>query len=61
MVLRLPKGASGLDDKEFVCKPGFDHWVRRIPWRREGLLTPVFLLGDSMDREAMGLQRVRQD
>ena len=22
---------------------GFDPWVRKIPWRREWLLTPVFL------------------
>ena len=39
--------------------------VGKIPWRREGLPTPVFLLEHSMDRGAWqvtvpGLQRVRQ-
>ena len=27
--------------------PGFNPWVRKIPWRREWLPTPVFLLGES--------------
>ena len=27
-------------------KPGFDLWVGKIPWRREWLPTPVFLLGE---------------
>ena len=26
--------------------PGFDLWVEKIPWRREGLPTPVFLPGE---------------
>ena len=30
-----------------ACKrPGFDSWVRKIPWRREWLSTPVFLHGE---------------
>ena len=39
----FPGGSVG---KEPTCKagrPGFDPWVGKIPWRREGLLTPVFL------------------
>jgi len=27
-------------------RPGFDLWVRKIPWRREWQLTSVFLLGE---------------
>ena len=27
-------------------KPGFDPWVRKIPWWRERQLTPVFLPGE---------------
>ena len=27
-------------------RPGFDPWVRKIPWRREWLPTPVFWPGD---------------
>ena len=26
--------------------PGFNPWIRKIPWRREQLPTPVFLLGE---------------
>ena len=27
-------------------RPGFDPWIRKIPWRRERLPTPVFLPGE---------------
>ena len=27
-------------------KPGFDSWVRKIPWRRDRLPTPVFRSGE---------------
>ena len=30
-------------------RPGFDPWVRKIPWRRELLPIPVFLLENSME------------
>ena len=30
--------------------PGFDPWVRKIPWRRKWQPTPVFLPGNPMDR-----------
>ena len=30
-----------------VQRPEFDPWVRKIPWRREQLPTPVFLPGES--------------
>ena len=26
-------------------RPGFNRWVRKIPWRREWQLTPIFLPG----------------
>ena len=32
--------------KELVCQgriPGFDPWVRKVPWRRKWQPTPVFL------------------
>ena len=40
---------SGSDGKEFVCSAGdsrFDPWISKIPWRREWLSSPVFLLGE---------------
>ena len=39
---------GGSDGKESSCnagRPGFDPWVRKIPWRRERLPTPAFLPG----------------
>ena len=45
-------------------RPGFDPWVRRIPWRREWKPTLVFLPGESPWTEepgglqSMGPQRV---
>ena len=27
-------------------RPGFDPWVGKIPWRRDGLPTPVFWPGE---------------
>ena len=41
--LWLPWWLSG---KESACqckRPGFDPWVRKIPWRRKWQSTPVFL------------------
>ena len=53
--LGFPGGSSG---KESTCqcrrckRCGLDPWVGKIPWRRKWQLTPVFLLGNSMDRGA---------
>ena len=41
-------------------RPGFDPWVRKIPWRRERLLTPVFLPGE-FHGQFMESQRVRHN
>ena len=34
-------------------RPGFDPWVRKIPWRREWQLTPVFLPGESRGQRSL--------
>ena len=34
-------------------RPGFDPWVRKIPWRRKWLPTPVFLPGKSHGRRSL--------
>ena len=43
-------GFPGGSDSKKIClkywRPGFDPWVGKIPWRREGLPTPVFLPGE---------------
>ena len=45
-----PDGASlwlrGLRVHLRCRRPWFDHWVRKIPWRREWQPTPVFLPGE---------------
>ena len=49
--LFLHMGLPGGSDDKKIClqcrRPGFDAWVRNIPWRRERLPTPVFLPGES--------------
>jgi len=46
MVYRFPGGSDG---KKSACNAGdrFDPWVRKIPWGRKWLPTPVFLPGES--------------
>ena len=52
----FPGGASG---KEPACqcrrhrRPGFDAWVRKIPWRRVWQPTPVFLPGESQGHRSL--------
>ena len=67
MNLGFPSGASG---KEPTCqcrRPGFDPWVRKIPWRRKWLPTPIFLPGKShrqrslVDYSPQGCKRVGHD
>ena len=31
----------------------FDPWVGKIPWRRDGLPTPVFLFGESHGQRSL--------
>ena len=53
----LPCLVPYLWSKQRICqqckRPGFNHWVRKIPWRREGLLTPVFLTGESHGQRSL--------
>ena len=51
-----------------VQETGFDPWVRKIPWKREWLPTPVFLPGEHHGQrslvgyiQSMGSQRVGYD
>ena len=51
-------------DKESACNvgdPGLISWVRKIPWRRERLPTPVFWPGEikSMDCIVHGVAKTR--
>ena len=45
----LPGFLGSSNSKEFCLqcgRPGFDPWVRKIPWRRTWQPTPVFLSGE---------------
>ena len=46
---------GGSDGKESTCNTGdlFDPWVRKIPWRREWLPTPVFMPGKSHGQRSL--------
>ena len=48
----------GLPEWLRIClqcgSPGFDPWVRKIPWRREWQPTPVFLPGESQGQRSLG-------
>ena len=42
--------------QETACNaglPGFDPWVRKIPWRRKSQLSPVFLPGKSHGQRSL--------
>ena len=39
--------SSSLKRLPAMRRPGFDHWVRKIPWRRKWQPTPAFLPGES--------------
>ena len=46
---------SGSDSKESACRrPRFNPWIRRSPWRREWLPTPVFFLGAFHGQRSLG-------
>ena len=48
-----------LSGKESACqcrchrRPGFNSWVRKIPWRRKWQPTPVFLPGESYGQRSL--------
>ena len=52
----FPGGAGG---KEPICqcrrhkRLGFNPWVKKIPWKREWLPTPVFLPGESHGQRSL--------
>ena len=49
--LRMRRGLPWWLRRSRIClqgrRPRFDPWVRKIPWRKAGQPTPVFLPGES--------------
>ena len=50
-ILDFPRGSDGKESAYQCRTPGFDPWVRKIPWRKEWLLQ-YSCLENSMDRGA---------
>ena len=47
---------GSVSGKESACqcrRHGFNHWVWKIPWKREWLPTPVFLPGESHGQRSL--------
>ena len=46
--------AQLVKDLPAMGRPGLDPWVRKIPWRREWLPTPIFLSGEFHGQNSLG-------
>ena len=42
----FPDSSGSKESAYNAGKPGFNPWVRKIPWRREWQPTPIFLPGE---------------
>ena len=49
----FPDGSGGLSICLQYRRPGFDPWVRKIPWRKAWQPTPVFLPGESQGQKRL--------
>ena len=67
----FPDSSGSKESAYNAGKPGFNPWVRKIPWRREWQPTPIFLPGEFHGQkkkkkkpsglQSLELQRVRHD
>ena len=52
-ILDFPGGSDGKWSCLQCGRPGFDLWVRKIPWRRKWQPTPVLLPGKSHGQRSL--------
>ena len=52
-ILPRPPVAQTVKNLPAVWEAQFDPWVRKIPWRRKGQPTPVFLPGESHGQRSL--------
>ena len=52
LVVKNPLANVG-DVRDRIQDPGFDPWVRKIPWRKAWQPTPVFLAGESHGQRSL--------
>ena len=64
----FPDSSGSKESAYNAGKPGFNPWVRKIPWRREWQPTPIFLPGEFHGRgiwratvHGLGAKRVRHN
>ena len=64
VVKNLPANAGDIKTlMSWLLRPGFDPWVKKIPWRRAWQPTPVFLTGESHEERSLmgyGLQGCKE-
>ena len=53
LVTGFPGGSEVKASARNEGDPGFNPWVRKIPWRRKWQPTPVFLPGESHGRRSL--------
>ena len=49
----LPSGSESWRVRLQCSRPGFDPWIRKIPWRRKWQPSPVFLPGKSHGQSSL--------
>ena len=57
--LGLPSRLRGKEPALQCTRRGFEPWVRKIPWRRKRLPTPVFLPGKAHGQRSLAGHRLR--
>ena len=53
LVIGIPWWLSGKESAYQYRRCGFNPWVRKIPWRRKGQPTPLFLPGKSHGQKSL--------
>ena len=58
-ILSIFLGFPGISVSKKIClqcrRPGFDPWVRKIPWRRKWQSVPVLLPGESHGQRSLAV------
>ena len=53
--LGFPGGSDGKESVYYTRRPGFKVSVRKIPWRREQLTSPLFLPGEFHGQKSLAV------
>ena len=53
LLKRFSGSSNGKESVYNAGRPGFNSWVRKVPWRRAWQLTPIFLPGESHGQRSL--------